>query len=122
MTNLQLAAMLQQMVIDIRDPTCYYWISLNYFEVQPPTDRTITQWWQAPLFVDYDSLWNAEFVEDGMLCEVILKNQLPAERERIKFYYSQVYGINRFFNDQTLAEKDYQLYYDSTKFKMPPLH
>lgn len=122
MTNLQIAAILQQMVIDIRNPTYYYWVSLNYFEVQPPTDRTDTEWWHAPLFVDYDSVWNAEFVDDGMLCDVILKNQLPAVRERIKIGYDQIYGISRFIKGQNISEKDSQLYHDSAKLKMPPIH
>ncbi len=121
MSDSTLSAMLKQMLIDIQDPACYYWINLNFFEVQPPTDRSITQWWQAPLFVDNDALWDAEFVEDGMLCDVILKNQLPAERERIKLYYDQIYGISRFKTEQSVADKDSQLYYDNTKFKMPPI-
>ncbi|RCR67031.1 hypothetical protein [Larkinella punicea] len=117
-----LPAILQQMLIDIQDPECCYWININYFDVQPPTDRTITQWWQAPLYVNYDAIWDAEFVEDGMLCDVILKNELPAERERIKILYDQIYGISRFKTEQSVADKDSQLYYDTTKFKMPPIH
>lgn len=122
MKETALPSILQQMLVDIQNPECYYWIHLNYFDVQPPTDRKITRWWQAPLFLNYDAIWNAEFVEDGILCDVILKNELPAERERIKILYNQIYGISRFKTEQSIADDDSQLYYDNTKFKMPPLH
>ncbi len=56
-----------------------------------------------------------------MLCDVMLKNQLPAERERIKLEYDQIYGISRFRAEQSIADKDSQLYYDNTKVKMPPI-
>lgn len=115
-----LPAILQQMLVDIQDPECHYWIYLNFFDIQPPTDRQVTRWWQAPLFLDYDAIWDAEFVDDGMLCDVILKNKLPAERERIKIEYGQIYGIRRFTKENPKSEKDYQLYADSSKLKMPP--
>lgn len=107
-----LPAILQQMRLDINDPECYYWIYLNYFNIQPPTDRQVTRWHQAPLFLDYDSIWNSEFVEDGMLRNVILKNQLPAQRERIRIQYDQIYGIRRFIKKRPMSEKDYPLYHD----------
>ena len=107
------------MLVDIQNPECHYWLYNNYFDIQPPTDREITRWWQAPLFLDFDSIWNAEFVEDGMLCDVILKNKLPAERERIKIVYDQIYGVCRFIKGQNVSEKDSQLYRDSSKLKMP---
>ena len=121
MEETTLPTILQQMLVDIQNPECHYWLYNNYFDIQPPTDREITRWWQAPLFLDYDSIWNAEFVEDGMLCDVILKNKLPAERERIKIVYDQIYGISRFKTEQSVADKDSQLYYDTAKFKMPPI-
>lgn len=120
MNDTILPTLLQQMLVDIQDPRCYYWLYNNYFDIQPPTDREITRWWQTPLFLDYDSIWNAEFVEDGMLCDIILKNKLPAERERIKILYDQIYGVSRFIKDQNIKEKDSQLYRDSSKLKMPP--
>jgi hypothetical protein len=121
MNDTFLPAILQQMLVDIQDPKCHYWIHLNYFDVQPPTDRQITRWWQAPLFLDYDAIWNAEIVEDGMLCDVLLKNELPPERERIKILYSQIYKISRFTTEQSIADKDSQLYCDTAKFNMPPI-
>lgn len=121
MNDTALPAILQQMLTDIQDPDCCYWIHVNYFDVQPLTDRQITRWWQAPLYIDYDAIWNAEFIQDGMLCDVILKNELPAERERIKILYDHIYGISRFKGEQAIADKDSQLYYDSKKFKMPPI-
>ncbi len=121
MNDVSIPAILQQMLTDIKDPACYYWLYTNNFDIQPPTEWEDTQWWQAPLFLNYDSIWNAEFVEDGMLCDVILRKKLPAERERIKILYSQIYGISRFKTEQSTADKDSQLYYDNTKFKMPPI-
>lgn len=121
MSDLTLPTILQQMLIDIQDPDCHYWIHLNYFDVQPPTNRTIVRWCQAPLFLDYDAIWDTEFVEDGLLCDVILKNEPPAKRERIKILYDQIYGISRFKAEQSVADKESQLYYDIAKFRMPPL-
>ncbi len=121
MSDLTLPAILQQIVIDLRNPSCYYWLYNNYFDIQPPTDRQVTRWWQAHLFLDYDSIWNAEIAEDGMLCDVILKNQLPAERERIKICYDQIYGVTRFIEGQDISEKDSELYWESSKLRMPPV-
>ncbi len=111
--------MLRQMLIDIQNPECHYWLYNNYFDIQPPTDRQITRWWQAPLFLDYNSIWNAEFAQDGMYCDVILKNQLPAERERIKLAFDQIYRITRFRDGQPITEEGAQIYCDSAKLKMP---
>lgn len=66
------------MVEDIKDPQCGYWLYSNYFEVLPPTERTLTRWWQAPLYIDYDrsgepALWNPIFEDDALLVDVILK-------------------------------------------------
>jgi hypothetical protein len=55
-----LPGLIQQMVNDIKDPKCGYWLYSNYFDVQPPTERRITRWWQAPLYIDYDALWNPQ--------------------------------------------------------------
>lgn len=112
-----LRPLLQRMLVDIQDPETIYWVYCNYFDIQPPTDRTTTRWWHAPLFVDYDSLWRAEFVDDGLLCEVILKNQLPAQKERIKIPYSEIYRVTRFPKGGSILEKDAQLFYDSAKFR-----
>ena len=117
----QLPSLLQQMLVDIKDPECFYWLYTNYFDIQSPTDREITRWYQAPLFLNYDSIWNAEFVDDGLLCDVILKNKLPEDRERIKVQYDQIYSIRRVLNDKPITEKDSQLYYDSSKLRMPPV-
>ncbi|RYC66489.1 hypothetical protein [Spirosoma sordidisoli] len=72
------------MLGDIEDTQCHYWLYANYFEIVPPTERTVTRWWHTPLFLNHDALWNPEFTEDGIVFDVILKNKLPAERERIK--------------------------------------
>ena len=122
MSDSTLPHILRQMVVDLQNPSYYYWLYNNYFDIQPPTDRQVTRWWQAPLFLDFDSIWNTEFVDDGMLCDVILKNQLPAERERIKIGYDQIYSVTRFIKGQNISEKDSQLYHDSAKLKMPPIH
>lgn len=87
-----LPGLLQQMVEDIKDPECGYWLYSNYFDVQPPTERRITRWWQAPLYIDYDALWNPAFEDDrtggpAILIDVILKNELPAQHERIRIEY-----------------------------------
>ena len=94
-TTDQLPQLLQKMVEDIKDPECFYWIYSNYFDIHSPTERNVTRWYHTPLFINYDALWNPEFVEDGLLVDVILKNQLPAEKERIKLEYDQIYSIKR---------------------------
>jgi len=125
--NLLLFNTLTRMLTDIDDHDCTYWIRSNYFDIQPPTDeatpgRTDTRWYMTPLYIDYDAIWNPAFVEDGMLLDVILKNKLPAEPERIKLDYSQIYSVSRFhFNESPKTEKDTMVYYDSAKMKMPPL-
>lgn len=81
--------LLRKMLDDLRDPACFYWLYANYVDIQPSTNRSNTRRWQAPLFLNYDAIWNAAFIEDGMLCEVILKNQLPAQCERIKIDYDR---------------------------------
>ena len=121
MEETDLPTILRQMLTDINDPKCHYWLYSNYFEIQPPTERTVARWYMTPLFLDYDAIWNAELVEDGMLCDVILKNKLPAERERIKIEYEQIYNVKRFVKGQPTTEKDSQLYYNSSKLKMPPV-
>ena len=121
MMESNLPTLLQQMLIDIQDPECFYWLYSSYFDIQSPTERTNTRWWQSPLFLNYDSIWNAEFVNDGLLCDVILKNELPAQPERIKIPYAQLYRITRYMKDKPVSEKESQLYYDHSKFQMLPL-
>lgn len=116
-----LPEVLKQMLVDIQDVRFHYWVYNNYFDILPPTVRETTRWWQAPLFLDYDSIWNVEFVEDAMICEVILQKSLPAKKERIKVGYQQIYGISRYKKGENLTESDSQLYHDSSKLKMPPL-
>lgn len=113
-TTDQLPHLLQKMVEDIKDPECHYWLYSSYFDVQPPTDRTVTRWCQTPLFLDYDALWNPEFVDDGMLFDVILKNQLPAEKERIKLEYAQISLIKRtHLGELPRSQTDPNVYYQS---------
>ncbi|MEZ0542662.1 hypothetical protein [Fibrella arboris] len=127
----QLPHLLQKMVEDIKDSECFYWIYTNYFDIQLPTDRTVTRWYHTPLFLNYDALWRPEFVEDGILFDVILKIQLPAERERIKLEYAQIYRVKRIhFGELPQSKTDSTIYYqsetDSTiydepgKLKQPP--
>ncbi len=117
-----LSDLLRQMVEDLKDPDCYYWLRSNYFDIQPPTDRTITQWWQAPLFLDYDALWNPAFEEDAMLIDVILRNELPAVHERIRIRYDQIWSLERYYKSQTTStEADRVRFHDSAKLRMPPV-
>ncbi len=120
-TESSLSDLLQKMIDEIANPACCYWVYTNYFDVQLPTDRAVTRWYQAPLFLNHDAIWNAQFTEDGMLCDVILKNQLPAQRERIKVEYEQIYRITRFVEGKPTTEKESILYTDSSKLIMPPL-
>lgn len=116
----QIPDLLKQMVIEIeQDHTIYYWLNNNYHEIQEPftwPHWSHTQRWQAPLFINYDSIWNPEFVDDGMLCDIIIRNVLPQERERIKIPFDQIYGIMRAWDNQAQ-----HLYYDSSRFQMPPI-
>lgn len=113
--------LLQRMVNDIKDPECGYWLYSNYFDIQPPTERRITRWWQAPLYVDYDALWNPTFEDDALLIDVILKNELPAQHERIRIEYAQIWSLKRFhFQEKIRSADDSVLYHDSSKLKMPP--
>lgn len=131
MEEVALPAIFQQMLIDIEDTQCHYWLYANYFTIQSPTERTVTRWYHTPLFLNYDALWNPEFVEDGVLFDVILKNQLPAEKERIKLEYAQIYTIKRtHFGELPRSKTDSQVYYQSEsdgtiyakpeKMKQPP--
>ncbi|GAB3753208.1 hypothetical protein [Spirosoma pomorum] len=120
MTDHSLPSILHQMLVDINNPACHYWLYCNYFEVQPPTQRTVTRWYHAPLFLNYDSIWEAQLVDGGMLCDVILKNALPAERERIKIDFDQIYRINRFWNGENITQPASELYSDQSVFKVPP--
>lgn len=53
-------------------------------------------------------------VEDGVLFDVILKNQLPAERERIKLEYAQIYRVKRaHFGELPQSKTDSTIYYQS---------
>ncbi|MGF7218827.1 hypothetical protein GGR92_005006 [Spirosoma lacussanchae] len=115
--------LLRQMVEDLKNPDCYYWLRSNYFDILPPTDRTITQWWQAPLFLDYDALWKPAFEEDALLIDVILRNQLPAVYERIRIQYNQIWSLERFYKSQTTStEAERVIYHDSDRLRMPPVH
>ena len=117
-----LPGLLQQMVEDIKDPKCGYWLYSNYFDVLLPTERTLTRWWQVPLYVDYDALWNPLFEDDAILVDVILKNKLPAEHERIRIEYAQIWSLKRFHHEEKPKyADDWILYNDSAKLKMPPI-
>ncbi|RIV17462.1 hypothetical protein DYU11_31920 [Fibrisoma montanum] len=118
-----LPGLLKQMIEDIKDPQCGYWLYSNYFDVLPPTDRNLTRWWQAPLYIDYDALWNPVFEDNAMLIDVILKNKLPAEHERIRIEYAQIWSLKRFHHEEKPKfADDWILYNDSSKLKMPPLN
>ena len=119
----ELKTMLQTMLTDIGDPACTYWLCANYFDILPPTNRTDTRWWMCPLYIDYDSVWNPEFAEDGMLFDVILKNKLPAQKERIRIEYSQIYQIKRVhFDEEPKPEANYLLYNNSARRQRLPIH
>lgn len=123
MVKPDLQTILQTMLTDIADPECHYWLYSNYFDIQQPTDRTTTQWYMCPLFVDYDSVWNAAFEDEAVLVDVILKNKLPAERERIKIEFSQIYAVKRVhFDEEPKTEAESLLYSDYKKMQMPPVH
>lgn len=112
--ELALPGLLRRMVDEIKDPQCHYWLYSNYFDVLPPTERRVTRWYRTPLFLDYDALWNPEFAADGMLFDVILKNQLPAERARIKLEYSQIRLIKRaHLGELRRSDTDPNVYYQS---------
>ncbi|XAZ82161.1 hypothetical protein A6C57_27925 (plasmid) [Fibrella sp. ES10-3-2-2] len=118
-----LSGLLQQMIEDIKGANCYYWLYSNYFDILPPTDRTVTQWWQAPLFFDDDALWNPAFENDAILIDVILRNELPAVHERIRIKYSQIWSLKRFYKEQNAgSDADWLLYNDSAKLRMPPIY
>ncbi len=118
-----LPALLQQMVEDLNHPQWYYWLKANYFDVLPPTERSITRWWQAPLFFDDDALRNPVFEVDALVIDVILKNKLPAEWERIRIDYSQIYSLMRYNKHrQPMSEEEYILYHNTDKLQMPPMH
>ncbi|GAB3512301.1 hypothetical protein GCM10027341_52880 [Spirosoma knui] len=55
-TESSLSDLLQKMMDEIADPECYYWVYTNYFDVQLPTDRAVTRWYQAPLFLNHDAI------------------------------------------------------------------
>lgn len=68
----------------------------------------------CPLYIDYASLWNPEFTTDGIRFEVILINQLPAEKERINLSYSHIKAIRRInFAELTRSETDLTVYYQN---------
>lgn len=115
----RLSGILHKMLDEIKEPDCHYWLYANYFDIQMPTDRTVTRWWQAPLFLDHDAIWAPEFVDDALLCDVILMNQLPARRERIMIEYSQIYRITRFMMGMPTTEAESLVYTDQSKFRMP---
>ncbi|MVM34005.1 hypothetical protein GO755_28485 [Spirosoma sp. HMF4905] len=117
-----LPRLLRQMVEDIQDPQCSYWLKANYFDIQQPTERSVTRWWQAPLYIDYDALWNPNFEKDGFQIDVILKNQLPAERERIRIDYAQIWSLERIHQgEKPKSAQDWVLFHDSAKLKFPPV-
>lgn len=118
-----LPGLLRQMVEDIEDPQCGYWLYSNYFDIQQPTERTLTRWWQAPLYLDYDALWNPIFEDDAIQIDVILKNKLPAEHERIRIEYAQIWSLKRFHHEERPKSADnWILYNNASKLKMPPLN
>lgn len=81
---------LRQMVEDIKDPKCSYWLKANYFDVQRGGPPSPTERRRAALVAGttlctgVPALWNPQFEEDTMQIDVILKNMLPAEHERIR--------------------------------------
>ena len=124
MTNEETAlpALLRKMIEDIQNPQCAYWLKTNYFDIQPPTERRVTRWWQAPLYIDYDALWNPAFEHDAILVDVLLKNKLPAERERIRIEYGQIWSLERVHQvEKYQLANDWILYHDSSKLRFPPV-
>ena len=122
-----LPGLLHQMIEDIRQPDCYYWLYTNYFDILPPTDRVITRWWQSPLFFDDDrsgepALWNPVVEQGAITMDVILRNQLPAVYERIRIEYSQIWSLKRVYKGQHVeSDADWILYNDSSKLRFPPV-
>ncbi len=88
-----LPGLLQRIVKEIEDSKCGYWLYSNYFDVLPPTERTLIRWWHAPLYIDYDALWNPIFEDDALMIDVILKNKLPTQHERIRVEYTQIWSL-----------------------------
>ena len=116
-----LPGLLRQMIKDIENPQCGYWLYSNYFDVLPPTERTLTRRWQSPLYIDYDAVWNLVFENGAMLVDVILKNKLPAEHERIRIEYAQIWSLKRFhYQENPQSADEWILYNDPAKLKMPP--
>jgi hypothetical protein len=111
----RLFGILHKMLDDIKEPDYHNWLYANYFDIQVPIDRTVTRWWQAPLFL----IWNPEFVDEELLCDVILMNHLPARHERIKIEYNQIYRITRFMIGIPTTEAESLVYTEQSKFRMP---
>ncbi len=58
-----------------------------------------------------------------MVIDVILKNELPAQYERIRIEYAQIWSLKRFhFREKLRSADDSVLYHDSSKLKMPPIN
>lgn len=124
-TTDQIPDLLRKMISDIDDHACHYWIYSDFFDILSPTNRQHTRWSLCPLHIDYDSLWNPEFKADGILFDVILKNQLPAEKERIKLAYNNIRAIKRInFAELPRSETDSNVYYqnqaDGMVYQRPP--
>ncbi len=116
-----LPGLLQRMVRDIEDPQCGYWLYANYFDIISPTERTTTRWWQAPLYLDYNAIWNPVLEANAIVADVILTDKQPAEYERIRIEYAQVWLLKRFHHQEKPQSADeWILYNDSAKLKMPP--
>ncbi|PRY21001.1 hypothetical protein CLV58_15413 [Spirosoma oryzae] len=115
MPDLTVRSLLQRMLIDILHPHCSYHLYANYVYRLPKSEPASRHWCHAPLVIDYDSLWRAEFGPDALVCELTLSQQLPQPARCISIPYQQIYRISRRLNGHQTAHRQDLLYSNMSK-------
>jgi hypothetical protein len=115
MPDLTVRPLLQRMLIDILHPHCSYHLYVNYVYRLPDGEPASIHWCHAPLVIDYESLWRAEFGPDGLVCELTRNQQLPQQARRIGIPYQQIYRISRRLNEHQPAHSQNLLYNNLSK-------
>jgi hypothetical protein len=106
------------LVLGLADPDNHYMISANYYEYIIPGLPKSDRWYIAIIYVHQDSAWNVELATDGIMMDVILNNEKPEEKYRIRIPYEEVWQVQE-GHSPAFTDKD-QVFYDYDVLKKLP--
>lgn len=92
--ELELLAVLKDIVTDLADPDNQFMISANYYDYQTP-ERFGERWYIAQIWLQAEASENVTLTDEGLLCDVKLNRHDLSQVSRILLKFDQIWSIQR---------------------------